>query len=355
MPASSRFPIPTRRGRARRAITTVGAAAVALALALGAGAGFGGPAAAQTTPRPDPLADADQTVAQLRRQADAASARYFVELSRFAALDRAVSDLEARIPQLEQRADGLRTKVRARAVIAYEQANGQLAAIVDSADALDLARRTKLLDRINARDDDTMAQLKASVAELSDQRDKLRSARQAEQAALDDVRHQGDAINATLTAAVERQRSLHAAAAAAVAAAAAATTTTSTTVARAAAPTTKSSKPKPNAPAAPAPSTPPPAPASYTPTPGVHPHHDDPFLTCTRARESGGRYNAYNAAGPYYGAYQMLQATWNGAANHAGRTDLIGVPPSAASQYDQDDVAWALYQWQGKGPWGGAC
>jgi hypothetical protein len=91
------------------------------------------------------------------------------------------------------------------------------------------------------------------------------------------------------------------------------------------------------------------------PTPGVHPHHDDPFLACTRARESGGRYGAYNPAGPYYGAYQFLQATWNGAANHAGRTDLIGVPPSAASQYDQDDVAWALYQWQGKGPWGGAC
>src|SRR5690349_10073799 len=111
MPALSRFPIPTFRGRARR--TKAGVAALFVAVALGAG---GGVAAAQSTPRPDPLADADQTVAQLRRQADAASARYFVELSRFAALDRSVSDLEARIPQLEQRADQLRTKVRARAV-----------------------------------------------------------------------------------------------------------------------------------------------------------------------------------------------------------------------------------------------
>ena len=37
-------------------------------------------------------------------------------------------------------------------------------------------------------------------------------------------------------------------------------------------------------PAAP-PGTPP---ATYVPTPGVHPMHDDPFLACTRARESGG-------------------------------------------------------------------
>ena len=88
------------------------------------------------------------------------------------------------------------------------------------------------------------------------------------------------------------------------------------------------------------------------PTPGVHPHHDDPFLACTRARESSGNYKAVNPAGPYMGAYQFLQATWNGGANHAGRTDLIGVPPHTASEYDQDDVAWAVYQWQGTGPWG---
>jgi hypothetical protein len=55
------------------------------------------------------------------------------------------------------------------------------------------------------------------------------------------------------------------------------------------------------------------------------------------------------------GAYQFLQSTWNSAANHAGRPGLIGVPPHHASQYDQDDMAWALYQWQGAGPWGNRC
>ncbi len=39
----------------------------------------------------------------------------------------------------------------------------------------------------------------------------------------------------------------------------------------------------------------------------------------------------------------------------AGRTSLIGVPPNTASPYDQDDIAWDLYQWQGAGPWGGRC
>ena len=84
-------------------------------------------------------------------------------------------------------------------------------------------------------------------------------------------------------------------------------------------------------------------------------HHDDPFLTCVRMRESGGNYGAVNPAGPYLGAYQFLQTTWNATANHMGRSSLVGVPPNIATQYDQDDVAWALYQWQGMAPWGGSC
>jgi hypothetical protein len=76
---------------------------------------------------------------------------------------------------------------------------------------------------------------------------------------------------------------------------------------------------------------------------------------CTRDRESGGNYGAVNPSGPYLGAYQFLQSTWDSTANHAGRASLIGVPPNTASEYDQDDIAWDLYQWQGAGPWGGRC
>jgi len=59
--------------------------------------------------------------------------------------------------------------------------------------------------------------------------------------------------------------------------------------------------------------------------------------------------------GYYYGAYQFAPSTWDTTALHASRDYLIGVLPSRASPYDQDEMAWALYQWQGNGPWGGRC
>ena len=99
---------------------------------------------------------------------------------------------------------------------------------------------------------------------------------------------------------------------------------------------------------------PPAAPPDYVPTPGLHPHHDDPFLVCTRTRESSGNYGAVNPAG-YYGAYQFSQPTWDVTANHAGSPQLIGVRPDRASAWDQDQLAWVLYQWQGNAPWGGLC
>jgi Transglycosylase-like domain len=100
----------------------------------------------------------------------------------------------------------------------------------------------------------------------------------------------------------------------------------------------------------------PPSPsAPYVARPGEHPQHNHPFLVCTRDIESKGNYQAYNAGGPYYGAYQFLQSTWNSTANHAGRGELVGVNPRDASEYDQDDMAWTLFQWKGKAPWNGRC
>ena len=86
----------------------------------------------------------------------------------------------------------------------------------------------------------------------------------------------------------------------------------------------------------------------------VSSHHDDPFLVCTRARESAGDYHVVSSSG-YYGAYQFAPTTWDVASSHAGRLDLVGVQPAAASEYDQDEIAWVLYQWQGNAPWGGRC
>ena len=128
-----------------------------------------------------------------------------------------------------------------------------------------------------------------------------------------------------------------------------------TTTTGPAADTTPSSTTEPSTTTTTAPPSAPAPPANYTGTPGTNPHHDDPFLTCVRQRESGGNYSAVNASGPYLGAYQFLQATWNLSASHAGHANLVGVPANQATAYDQDDIAWTLYQWQGKGPWGGSC
>ena len=97
------------------------------------------------------------------------------------------------------------------------------------------------------------------------------------------------------------------------------------------------------------------APSGYTGTPGTNPNHDDPVLSCIRARESGGNYGVVSRDGRYLGAYQFAQSTWNIPAGMAGRSDLVGVPANTATPYDQDAVAWALLQSQGLGPWGGHC
>ena len=83
----------------------------------------------------------------------------------------------------------------------------------------------------------------------------------------------------------------------------------------------------------------------------------DAFLRCTRAHESdsAGGYRAISPDGVYRGAYQFLRSTWNNVARAAGRADLVGVDPAAASPADQDQLALFLFRHAGAGPWGGRC
>ena len=80
------------------------------------------------------------------------------------------------------------------------------------------------------------------------------------------------------------------------------------------------------------------------------------FLSCVKQRESGGDYTVHNVQGSgASGAYQMMPGTWNSIAASAGRGDLVGLDPAAASPADQDALAAALYAQQGARPWGGGC
>lgn len=238
-------------------------------------------------------------------------------------LDAQVAELQRKLPELEARRRTLRAQAEERAVAAYKRSgSAQLASIIESDNALDAARRAQWLSKLNERDDETFRELGRVTKQLEEQQARLEAAQTAQRAALADLEAQGRDIDAKLQAAEDRQRALAAA------------------------------PPRPVTPAHSG-SAPPGPPPDYTPTPGTHPQHDHPFLVCTRAHE--GTYTSYNPAGPYMGAYQFLQSTWNSTANGAGRPELIGVPPHTASEYDQDDMAWALYQRAGNGPWGGRC
>jgi hypothetical protein len=85
-----------------------------------------------------------------------------------------------------------------------------------------------------------------------------------------------------------------------------------------------------------------------------------PVLVCIRSHESANLPNpwaAYNADGPYYGAYQWLQSSWNSAAAAVGRPDLVGLAPiePGVSRWDQDEVTLAYHDMVGDGPWGNRC
>ena len=85
--------------------------------------------------------------------------------------------------------------------------------------------------------------------------------------------------------------------------------------------------------------------------------HDEPFLVCTRAHESdtAGGYRAYSSAGPYFGAYQYLQHTWDYASIHYGAPQYSGWDVRNVPGFWQDVVTWNYYLAVGNGPWAHRC
>ena len=69
-----------------------------------------------------------------------------------------------------------------------------------------------------------------------------------------------------------------------------------------------------------------------------------------RQCESKGNYRAYNPAGPYLGAFQFLQSTWDSVARR-NYARLVGVAPRDAAPADQHRMAHALYEESGWRPW----
>jgi septal ring factor EnvC (AmiA/AmiB activator) len=295
--------------------------------------------------RADAQSTADR-ITNTRAAIDAAAQQWFEHQETAAQLEAEIAQLEEEVARATHQAAETEVLARARAVEIYKGTRGDVVTVlsVEGDDALASVRKAELLDRANAESNAAIDDFEAATEDLNARRETVEQ-RKAEQAEL------GEQIHAQQAALEERLADLEAQAqaeAAAAAFAARAREEAAATQARAATPAAKAAAPAPAASRA-APST-----TSAPATGGTHPRHDEPFLVCTRARESSGQYGAVSSAG-YYGAYQFSSTTWNTAASHAGRMDLIGVLPSQASAYDQDELAWALYQWQGNRPWGGRC
>ena len=340
----------TVRRSARIVGAVAGASAVVLALAVPIGLAGGSPVAG-AAPAPD-QSGAQARVDAARGETEAVARRYFEQLDRYEVVGSEIAATEQRMADIRQESIGLRAIVARRALRAYKSGGaGSVDFMLDGTGITDVARGTKLLSVANARDDSAVAQLHSLSEDLAGRRAELETSRQEQSAALEELRGAQRRVEGNLRAALADQQAVVARLAAQAVADRAAKQATDAANTRSSATTAR-----PVADSSPAPAPAPAAPVvGYTPTDGSHPHHDDPFLSCTRERESHGQYSVVNPSGPYLGAYQFLQSTWNITAQHAARSDLVGVPPNVASAYDQDDMAWTLYQWQGTGPWGGAC
>lgn len=287
-------------------------------------------------PAPAGATTTEDRIAEVREQVDAAAERWFATQTRLGDLDAAIADHDHAVDTARDRIAEARRLLAGRARLLYEGAAvGVTDAIGDT--AIDSARRAHLIDKAGAFDAEVIDRLAASVEDLDHRRAELESARAEREAALADLEAERSALDerlAELRARADRET--------------AAARLVREREARPDTPTTATAEPG-------ASSVDPPVEPPAPPSSGTHPHHDDPFLSCTRARESRGIYSIVSASGLYHGAYQFLPSTWDATAAHAGRLDLVGVLPSRASAFDQDEMAWQLYQWQGTAPWGGRC
>jgi peptidoglycan hydrolase CwlO-like protein len=288
-------------------------------------------------------------IAQTRARIDATAQQWFASRADAAKLDSQIAELERKVADARAQADRTAVIARDRALAIYKGSGTDLGPVLSTGDALDSVRRAELLDRANAQSQHAIDDFETASQDLAAQRDSLQQRRAQQAAVVQQLTNQQAALEQQLSG-LQTQAQREAAAAAKLAQArakAAASRAAARSSASPAAPAKSKSAPSKAAPVV--------VPAPPPPSSGMNPHHDDPFLVCTRARESGGNYGVVSASGLYYGAYQFAPTTWDVTASRAGRIDLIGVPPNQASAWDQDEMAWTLYQWQGKGPWGGRC
>ncbi|HEX6310289.1 MAG TPA: peptidoglycan DD-metalloendopeptidase family protein [Acidimicrobiia bacterium] len=207
------------------------ASAVAVAVA---GAALLPATSSPAEPRPaagDELAVAKQRVSDARAAATAAAAQVTEAYGRAQALGDEIVAVEARIAEGKQRAGELRASVERRALQAYTGSHDETVPVLESEEPRDATRRAEYLDRVNARDNAAVAELRALDEDLAVQREELDAARteqletlealEAQQAELDQRLTEAQAAQAALEERLAREAAARRAAEQAAAAAAA--------------------------------------------------------------------------------------------------------------------------------------
>lgn len=161
-------------------------------------------------PRPagDELAAARQRVTDARIAADAAAARVTEAYGRAQALGDEIAAVEERIAEGKERAAELRAEVERRALHAYTGSNTETVPLLDGDEPRDVTRRTEYLDRVNARDNAAVAELKALDEDLAVQREELDAARTEQLATLEKMKVEQTELDQRLADAQAAQAAL---------------------------------------------------------------------------------------------------------------------------------------------------
>jgi len=159
----------------------------------------------------DPLASAVARVTAAQAADNRAAAQYDAAQTRYYALQDEQASTQRTIGTLTAQQQGLARLGRMRALVAYKRGSAGLDGVLgNGADILDAARRATMLNDVNARGDEIIANLDRVTSELHDHRAQLNDEIAHAKSALDTMKAQERDAEAALTAAGKAETDLRA-------------------------------------------------------------------------------------------------------------------------------------------------
>lgn len=154
------------------------------------------------------LATARKRVDEAKRAANAAAARYNKARSAYERLGDDVVRLTRNLEETERRMVTLQAATAKRAVAAYKGRGVGVVDEFDSENAMEAARRTSFLAKVNADNTDAFDELRVMATDLRERKDLLASRRNSQKEALQRLSSEQKQLQAKLDSAARAQRAL---------------------------------------------------------------------------------------------------------------------------------------------------